>query len=91
MIDAVINRDEPAHVASRPKENIYQTFEPAKAFHSRIQFCISVHDAAVQAMRFPDKGDKEAELEERKRADAEERELAAQLEDDDDEDDMDQD
>ena len=85
----MIHHDEPAHMASRPRENVYETFEPAKAFHSRIQFCIAVHDQAVQAMRFPDKGEKEAEQKERERADAEARELAAQLEEDGDDDDDD--
>jgi 26S proteasome regulatory subunit N3 len=83
VIDAVIDHDG-AFVSSRTREDVYSTYEPAQAFHTRIEFCLKLHDDALQAMRYPDRmAAVEAEQKERERADAEARELAASLEEDD--------
>jgi 26S proteasome regulatory subunit N3 len=83
VIDGVIDHERGC-VASRAHDNVYATYEPAQAFNTRVQFCLKLHDDALQAMRYPDRmAAVEAEQKERERADAEAREIAASLEDDD--------
>ena len=81
VIDAVIDH-EAGYMSSRAREDVYGTFAPATAFHSRVEFCLKLHDEAVLAMRYPDRMSKlEKEQKERERAEREERELAASIED----------
>ncbi|KAE8684465.1 putative 26S proteasome non-ATPase regulatory subunit 3 [Hibiscus syriacus] len=46
-------------MVSREIDDIYSTNEPQTAFHSRIAFCLNMHNEAVQAMYFPQKTLKE--------------------------------
>ena len=39
--------------------DIYSTFEPQQAFHSRIMFCLNLHNEAVKAMRYKPKEQKD--------------------------------
>ncbi|KAE8709885.1 putative 26S proteasome non-ATPase regulatory subunit 3 [Hibiscus syriacus] len=48
-------------MVSREIDDIYSTNEPQTAFHSRIAFCLNMHNEAVQAMYFPPKTLKEKE------------------------------
>ena len=35
-------------------QDIYATTEPQELYHKRIQFCLNIHNEAVQAMSYPD-------------------------------------
>jgi 26S proteasome regulatory subunit N3 len=41
---------------SLDQADIYKTREPEKAFYQRTEFCLALHDEAVRAMRYPEKG-----------------------------------
>ena len=41
-------------LTSMESAEVYHTQEPAEAFHKRIEFCMNLHNEAVQAMRFAD-------------------------------------
>ena len=45
---------------SMPPGEAYSSGEPAAAFHARINFCLNLHNEAVQAMRFPPDAHKKA-------------------------------
>ena len=66
--------------------DIYSTFEPQQAFHSRVMFCLNLHNEAVKAMRYrPNEHKESAETEEvRKERLQQEQELASALQEDDD-------
>lgn len=73
-------------LVAKPHKGVYETPEPQEAFHSRIAFCLNVHNDAVKAMRYPPdmykKGKKKTE-EERERM-ATEADLASALDEVDD-------
>jgi len=52
VIDATISHEKGQLVSSEVLD-IYSTIEPQQAFHKRIQFCLSMHNDAVKAMRYP--------------------------------------
>eukprot|EP00163_Fabomonas_tropica_P018723 TRINITY_DN33117_c0_g1_i1.p1 TRINITY_DN33117_c0_g1~~TRINITY_DN33117_c0_g1_i1.p1 ORF type:complete len:544 (-),score=147.33 TRINITY_DN33117_c0_g1_i1:218-1714(-) len=79
VIDAVIDHDAQT-VSSKEFVDVYSSEEPLSAFHTRISFCLNVHNDAVKAMRFPDKETKEDPDDAlRKRLAAEEAEIAEAL------------
>jgi len=89
VIDASIDHSG-LYMQSKETGDIYSTQEPHEAYHKRISFCLSVHNDAVQAMRFaPDahKKSKEEVTKEALEREKQQQELAAELEDDDDDDD----
>jgi len=65
--------------------DIYSTLEPQQAFHSRIMFCLNLHNEAVKAMRYsPNEHKDSAETEEaRKERLQQEQELASALQEED--------
>lgn len=52
VLDATIHHDE-AYVQSHDLVDVYATKEPAEAFHRRIAYCLTTHNDAVRAMRYP--------------------------------------
>ncbi|KAI9593060.1 proteasome regulatory subunit C-terminal-domain-containing protein [Syncephalis fuscata] len=62
VIDAIIDHEH-GYVQSKENADIYATTEPQHAFDQRITFCLTLHDASVKAMRYPnsDKQDKDEE------------------------------
>ncbi|VDO82590.1 unnamed protein product [Schistosoma curassoni] len=54
VIDAIINHKE-GHVTTNETLDLYSTREPFNQFHQRIKFCLSIHNQAVKAMRYPPK------------------------------------
>lgn len=47
---------------SKESGNVYETDEPQKAFQQRIQFCMTLHNDSVKAMRYPLNANKTSEL-----------------------------
>lgn len=84
-IDAKIDHTNQWMVTSEASD-IYSTFEPQQAFHSRIMFCLNLHNEAVKAMRYkPNEHKDSAETEEaRKERLQQEQELAAHLQEEED-------
>mmetsp|Transcript_38786 Transcript_38786/g.97449 ORF Transcript_38786/g.97449 Transcript_38786/m.97449 type:complete len:497 (+) Transcript_38786:136-1626(+) len=83
-IDAVLNHERGC-MESSDVVDIYSTHEPMAAFHSRVSFCLDLHNEAVRAMRFePDAHKKSLEsAEARKERLQQEAELAQQIQEDD--------
>ena len=81
-IDAVLDHANGC-LQSKQTTEIYTTQEPQSAFHTRISFCLNVHNEAVKAMRFPPDALKEQResAEERRERAREEQEMAKQLAD----------
>jgi len=52
VIDAKIDHDAKL-LQSNESMDIYATIEPQQAFHRRIQFCLTIHNDAMKAMRYP--------------------------------------
>jgi 26S proteasome regulatory subunit N3 len=52
IIDATIDHQK-GYLQSNENVDIYSTNEPQKAFHSRISFCLEIHNEAMKAMRYP--------------------------------------
>eukprot|EP00897_Mesotaenium_endlicherianum_P004312 jgi/Mesen1/3909/ME000208S02918 len=72
---------------SKETGDIYSTVEPQGAFHSRIAFCLNIHNESVKAMRFPPNAHKK-ELEsgeKRRERQQQEQELAKHIVEEDDE------
>lgn len=46
---------------SKEAGNVYETDEPQKAFQQRIQFCMTLHNDSVKAMRYPLNANKTSE------------------------------
>lgn len=46
-------------VVSSPAADVYSTAEPQELYHKRIQFCLNIHNEAVQAMSYPEDMGKE--------------------------------
>uniref|UniRef100_A0A7S2WPD9 PCI domain-containing protein n=1 Tax=Eucampia antarctica TaxID=49252 RepID=A0A7S2WPD9_9STRA len=52
VIDATVNH-EGGFVQSHDLVDVYATTEPSEAFHRRIAYCLTTHNDAVRAMRYP--------------------------------------
>jgi 26S proteasome regulatory subunit N3 len=52
VMDATINHAQ-GYVQSHDLLDVYTTTEPAEAFHRRIAYCLTTHNDAVRAMRYP--------------------------------------
>ncbi len=52
VLDATIHHEE-GYVQSHDLVDVYATKEPAEAFHRRIAYCLTTHNDAVRAMRYP--------------------------------------
>ncbi|XP_018645142.1 26S proteasome regulatory subunit S3, putative [Schistosoma mansoni] len=83
VIDAIINHKE-GHVTTNETLDLYSTREPFNQFHQRIKFCLSIHNQAVKAMRYPPKQySKDIEsAEERREREQQELENAKELSED---------
>ncbi|XP_953101.1 uncharacterized protein TA08435 [Theileria annulata] len=53
IIEAVIDHENQC-VNSKVNVDLYKSYEPMRAFHKRIQFCLKLHSNAIQAMRYPE-------------------------------------
>ncbi|PKA60400.1 putative 26S proteasome non-ATPase regulatory subunit 3 [Apostasia shenzhenica] len=85
-IDATIDHAS-RWMLSKETGDIYSTNEPQIAFHSRIAFCLNMHNEAVKALRFPPNSHKEKEsAEKRRERQQQEQELAKHIAEDDDDD-----
>jgi len=51
-IEATIDRAT-GTIVSKEVAGVYETAEPQAAFHSRVAFCLNLHNDAVKAMRYP--------------------------------------
>jgi 26S proteasome regulatory subunit N3 len=87
VIDAVVDHKQ-GFVRSNENMDVYSTTEPTEAYHTRIQFCLGVHNQAVRAMRFPDNKEDEETPDQRLERLKEQEDLVATLDEEDDEDDM---
>ncbi|KAK4470874.1 hypothetical protein MN116_005654 [Schistosoma mekongi] len=83
VIDAVINHEK-GYVTTNETLDLYSTCEPFNQFHQRIKFCLSIHNQAVKAMRYPPKQySKDIEsAEERREREQQELENAKELSED---------
>jgi len=52
VIDATLNHED-GYMQSHDLVDVYSTTEPAEAFHRRIAYCLTTHNDAVRAMRYP--------------------------------------
>jgi 26S proteasome regulatory subunit N3 len=66
VIDATLNH-EGKYLQSNPMADVYSTYEPQKALHKRIDFCMQLHAEAVKAMRYPETKPEGKEDEEERR------------------------
>jgi 26S proteasome regulatory subunit N3 len=66
VIDATLNH-EGKYLQSKPMADVYSTYEPQKALHKRIDFCMQLHAEAVKAMRYPETKPEGKEDEEERR------------------------
>eukprot|EP00756_Hemistasia_phaeocysticola_P052730 Hpha_TRINITY_DN28010_c0_g1::TRINITY_DN28010_c0_g1_i1::g.42519::m.42519/K03033/PSMD3, RPN3; 26S proteasome regulatory subunit N3 len=86
VIDATIDHDR-GLVISTDLGDTYASAEPVQQMQKRIGYCVSVHNDAVQAMRYPDTLGEDDDEEERlrKQREEDERELERLLDEEDDE------
>eukprot|EP00105_Crassostrea_gigas_P005641 XP_011419304.1 PREDICTED: 26S proteasome non-ATPase regulatory subunit 3 [Crassostrea gigas] len=84
VIEANIDHEK-GFVQSRETSDVYTTREPMAAFHSRITFCLDIHNHSIKAMRFPPKSyNKDLEsAEERREREQQELESAKEIADED--------
>lgn len=87
VIDATIDNAAKS-VQSKDIIDVYSTNDPQAAYHQRIQFCLTIHNDAVKAMRFPPDAHKKGleTPEQRAAREKDEKELIKLLEEEDDED-----
>jgi len=52
VIDATIHHEQ-GYVQSHDLIDVYATTEPSEAFHRRIAYCLTTHNDALRAMRYP--------------------------------------
>ena len=52
VLDATIHHEE-GTLVSHDLVDVYATKEPSEAFHRRIAFCLTTHNDALKAMRYP--------------------------------------
>jgi len=86
IIDATMNHSG-SFLKSNETIDIYGTNEPEKAFDVRVNFCLQIHNDAVQAMRYPPDSWKQKAAEDNKAKDVSEETLADLLAEDPDDDD----
>ncbi|PKU80125.1 putative 26S proteasome non-ATPase regulatory subunit 3 [Dendrobium catenatum] len=87
-IDATIDHAN-GWMISKETGDIYSTNEPQIAFHSRIAFCLNMHNEAIKALRFPPNSHKEKEsAEKRRERQQQEQELAKHIAEEEDDDDF---
>ncbi|KAG0461852.1 hypothetical protein HPP92_020328 [Vanilla planifolia] len=84
-IDATLDHSN-GWMLSKETGDIYATNEPQVAFHSRIAFCLNMHNEAVKALRFPPSSNKEESAEKRRERQQQEQELAKHIAEEDDDD-----
>ncbi|XWS25942.1 hypothetical protein CRYUN_Cryun27aG0110600 [Craigia yunnanensis] len=65
-IDAILNHAN-GWMVSKETGDIYSSYEPQIAFHSRIAFCLNMHNEAVRALCYPPNTHKEKERAEKRR------------------------
>ncbi|KAJ3190340.1 26S proteasome non-ATPase regulatory subunit [Gaertneriomyces sp. JEL0708] len=58
IISATLHHSE-GYMSSLETTDVYTTTEPQDAFHSRIGFCLNLHNESVKALRFPKEGRQE--------------------------------
>eukprot|EP00850_Spirogloea_muscicola_P012689 SM000083S22736 [mRNA] locus=s83:270643:273666:+ [translate_table: standard] len=90
-IDAVVERHTKGQeglMRSMAMGDVYTTAEPLAAFHSRIAFCLGIHNDAVKAMRFPPGAHKKdvETAEKRRERQQQEQELAKHMAEEDEDD-----
>ena len=74
-------------MVSKETGDIYSSNEPQIAFHSRIAFCLNMHNEAVRALHYPPNTHKVKEsAEKRRERQQQEQELAKHIAEDDDDD-----
>lgn len=79
VIEATIDHEK-GFMQSKEVLDVYATQEPQEVFHSRIAFCMSLHNDSVKAMRFP-MNQHRLELKNAQEARERERELAKEIQD----------
>ncbi|KAI5795250.1 proteasome regulatory subunit C-terminal-domain-containing protein [Geopyxis carbonaria] len=79
VIEATLNHEK-GYMQSKDNMDVYATQEPQHTFHERIQFCMSLHNDSVKAMRFP-MNQHRLELKNAQEARERERELAKEIQD----------
>ncbi|KAF8543597.1 proteasome regulatory subunit C-terminal-domain-containing protein [Trichophaea hybrida] len=77
VIEATLDHEK-GFMQSKEVLDVYATQEPQEAFHSRITFCMSLHNDSVKAMRFP-MNQHRLELKNAQEARERERELAKEI------------
>jgi len=77
VIEAVLDHEK-GFMQSKEILDVYATQEPQEVFHSRITFCMSLHNDSVKAMRFP-MNQHRLELKNAQEARERERELAKEI------------
>eukprot|EP01113_Clastostelium_recurvatum_P010729 TRINITY_DN1537_c0_g1_i3.p1 TRINITY_DN1537_c0_g1~~TRINITY_DN1537_c0_g1_i3.p1 ORF type:complete len:531 (+),score=193.75 TRINITY_DN1537_c0_g1_i3:60-1595(+) len=86
VIDATIDH-KGGFVQSKEITDVYSSTEPHAAFHSRVRFCLDVHNDAVRAMRFPEDQNRrmtQEEMENARKERALQEELAKELDEEED-------
>jgi len=88
FIDATLDH-EAGTLRSKEHIDVYSTTEPMEAYHTRISFCLKMHNEAVRAMRYPPNMPKQAlplsDEEQKEKREAEKEILEKAQEDDDEE------
>jgi 26S proteasome regulatory subunit N3 len=88
VIDATLDH-EAGTLRSKEHIDVYSTTEPMEAYHTRISFCLKMHNEAVRAMRYPPNMPKQAlplsDEEQKEKREAEKEILEKAQEDDDEE------
>jgi 26S proteasome regulatory subunit N3 len=79
VIDATIDHEK-GWMTSKEVMNVYATNEPQQAFHQRVEFCLTVHNEAVRAMRYPADAFKPKPPEKKEDNDKTEEEIAKEIE-----------
>lgn len=77
VIEATLDHEK-GYMQSKEILDVYATQEPQEVFHSRIEFCMSLHNDSVKAMRFP-MNQHRLELKNAQEARERERELAKEI------------
>lgn len=77
VIEARLDHEK-GYMQSKEIMDVYATQEPQEVFHSRITFCMSLHNDSVKAMRFP-MNQHRLELKNAQEARERERELAKEI------------
>jgi len=79
VIEATLDHEK-GYMQSKEVTDVYATQEPQDVFHERINFCLTLHNDSVKAMRFP-MNQHRLELKNAQEARERERELAKEIQD----------